>query len=460
MGGRGFHRSVPAPLNDRTPRIRAWFRSPGSLTLAVVLVASGCLDAGGPNSADTPTDRPGPVTPSVQDSDGPTAGNDSSAGKKVDPKRHYHHYWEVAPGELLDSVTLFDDDVHFRPSATEPDLDAALAARAYGCSSLGIAEFNLETDGDQVPADSSIPWKLEPEGAHVDTVFAGTERVEIKVTRRDDTLVGDLYLRYKPANLNQFEPPNSGCGMPLDVPVNVTVGPGMADYAHDFHTSRWRFVVFIAKRVEGTGDQDVMAPGVPHGTFHVQMRGYRGPEKNLDPAHPDLYGDGLEYDLGCRAVPDVARQVVVFGEPVALAPRPPQEPLIDVAWPYGRIVPLLTQSVTLRLSYNYTGPAEGTSLELWFYGADSIVYERAPAPTADGQTRVYEIPTQDDGGADLRADPPYVTNSLWRFMLVPRPPPPVPSALPGPGLVQSVAEFEGDFAICGIAHRDPNANFE
>lgn len=392
------------------------------LLLAVAL--SGCAGKAQPEGSDIVSSAlPSPTLSSVKPPDEELKG-------VSDPKRHFHHYW----GDRTE-VDIFGGQLALQ--------QGAFRGNEFGCPTTGFAEFDLETDGDQANFESP---PVDPDTQRADTVFAGTQAIRVELVSKQlaDNDRTQLFLHYKPANLNYYLP-EAGCGIPLrlDQPVAIPVGPGQADPPHQWAVSRWSFLVLPA-----TAPNDgTELPGLAQGLFDLKMAAINGGDSNLDPAHPNLWGDSLTYDLGCAENAAVPRQAVVWFPPGhtldgSPAEQPPRAPLADIKLEYGRIVPLLTEKVTVTLAYEYTGPVAGTTVELWYYGADTNRY----APMEKVSDTEWQIVDTDQ----LKADPPYEDESLWRFMLVPRPPNQGPNG-------EFAGEFEGSYQICGTAHRDPSA---
>lgn len=382
-----------------------WLPVMGSL---LVLGLAGCLggssDTGGPAS----------VNPSTSLPTQPTLPTNVTPGTS-DPHRHFHHYW----GDRTE-VVLFEGKVTLTNEPVTHNTDMA-------CYSVGHREFTPEDDGNDAGNDPKDP-PVNPNTERADTVFAGAINMTVELLEKPETLLGVAF-KYKPANLNIYQP-LGGCGIELvkgNPPFVIPVGPGQADPPHQVFFSRWKFLVMALHR---ENNQDLPTAGV--GDVNLRITVYKGTEANLDPAHPDLYAGNLTYDLGCVEA-TVSQQVIAPG-------RSPKEPLTNIAWPYGRIVPLLTEKVTVKADIRYTGDIAGQRFELWFHGADTERYAKAPPP----ENGEYTIP--DPTG--ILADPPYEDKSQWRFEIRP-----VLQEAEG----NAVGEFEGTYSLCSTAHRDPKA---
>lgn len=418
-----------------------------ALLLASV-VLSGCTDAGSKAATASSMSAGGPAPVlSTGPADCAADGNAKDCQKTNDPKRHYHHYWgdrtevDVFNGEL----TLDQDP--FMPLSSS-------------CRTIGHKEFDPEMDGnDANPDDPPVNVKVNPPRA--DVVFAGTVRLDVKLLAQslvtdpaDAALQQTLFFRYKPANLNFYEPENTDCGIPLDLNrvVSIPVAPQAADPPHQWAVSRWKFFVLAGSETPGSTGSPL--PTLGSGTFKIEITAINGGENTLDPAHPNLWGTSMEYDLGCTT--GKTDHMLVVHPPSQLTGTPfdkqPQEPLTDIRPLYGRIVPLLTQKVVVTVDWKYTGNVPGTKLVLQYFGADTNTYQSA-GNTVSTNPDTYEI--LDEKG--LKADPPYEDKSLWRFQLMPVSP---VAADQGGGMSLSAAEFTGEFTLCATAIRDPNAVLE
>jgi hypothetical protein len=416
--------------------------------LFLVVALSGCIGGGkgdaktAPGSSSGPTGKLLPTTSAPPACDAATAAQKGCAGVN-DPKRHYHHYW----GDRTQVDIFYKRDLQL---VQEP-----FKGNNEGCPTIGHQEFSLESDGnDANPEDP--PVNPAPGGApnpKADVVFAGTVRIDVTLLNMELTAntaapTSALRFQYKPANMNQFLP-LTGCGIPLELnkAISIPVGPGGADPPHQWAVSRWQFRVWaVTEQGDGGTSQE---PTVGQGTFGLQMTAFNGGENSLDPAHPDLWAGSMVYDLGCAKQDDVPRQLVVTGSKQDAVDRPPQDPLADIQWEYGKIVPLKTQKVTGTLTYTYKGSTPNTRLQLLYFGGDTNVYRAPDEFTKDGDHWTFTI--NDPQG--LKADPPYLAQSLWRFELMP-----MNDATQPDGT--NVADFQGSYEICAQAHRDPNAVFE
>ncbi len=354
----------------------------------------------------------------------------STVVSSTDPQPHTHWYW----GDLNEVAVFYDEEL-----ALDQD---PLFGGSFGCRTLGHRQFNLETDGDDVgPFDGPINYS-PPNGGppRADTVFAGTGYLRVELLGSALPPLVDVFLRFRPANLNFFVPEN-GCGLELTVgnPLYIPVAATGADPAHNWYFSRHAFMAMAADNEGG-----VVLPAVGHGSVALQITAVRIGEPQLDPAHPNPWGESLTYDLGCTRVENIEPQIVVWS-PGTGKHVPPREPLTEIGFPHGRLVPMLTEKVTIRLEFTSKGPVPGATLELWYHGTGTDRYEPLePRPNHPGRYVVR------DNHDDL-ADSPYVEESYWRFLLVPRPP------TGGHGDQPSVAEFQGSYSICAAAHRYPDA---
>lgn len=416
--------------------VKGAYKSMLAVSVLGVLALSGCF-GGGAEEKETPATSTGPSVDNTATS-GPSGTEDLSIN---DPKRHFHHYWGEGPKER-DFVDVFYMD------ALELEQDAFEGGQ-FGCRSVGHREFDLETDGDEAHPQTDEPIHLGASpNPRADTVFAGTSHLEVNLL---SAALGPLpsenyqvHLRYKPANLNFYQPEN-GCGVELetDEPFMIPVGPGQSDPPHQFYVSRWSFFVIVTTDQGEASGGDLVVPAIAQGSVGIQITAYKGDEKNLDPAHPDLWDENGQYDLGCTSEDSIARQIVTWAPEAPPVHRPPQEPIADISWEYGRIVPLQTRIVEISLDVSNSGTLTNGEVELWYYGADTNRYARAES-TGDG---TYEIIDADG----IKADPPYEDETLWRFMIVPLP-------LDGAEADGSfVADFEGSFTLCAKAFRDPAA---
>lgn len=416
----------------------------------IMVVLSGCI-GGGDSKVATPT---GPTLPTPTS----TGENTDIFDDRVvtDPKRHYHHYWGEGEFERKEVAIFWYNQMQLEQDAFEP--------QSHGCTTVGHLYFDLEYDGDDATgAPKETPVNPNPNNGDepkADTVFAGSVAIRVELVEKPQKLTGDLFLRYKPANLNFFQP-DVGCGVKLteNTPQVINVGPKQSDPPHQWAVSRWQFELLAVLSPEQTQGTLLPAVAPPDDPFTFAMYAINGGERALDPAHPNLWGDGLTYDLGCAKAEDVERQYVVWAPESSVAPqtpvhKPPREPLANIAWQYGRIVPLKSMAVEVKLTYTNNAPGNDP-VELWYFGGDANTYAPAPAKQG-GAAGEYWIP--DPRG--IKADPPYEDETQWRFMLLPRPASGA-TAQPDPeGPTYSVAAFEGSYEVCAVAHRDPAAVFD
>lgn len=421
-----------------------------SIGLCILVVLSGCVGGGKAKSPPSASiSATGPIDPNPSAKNEPDCVANPTAKECVksnDPKRHYHHYWGEPPLPQVD--IFYDDNMEFL-------WQQPFAGPNEGCNTVGVKEFTLEDDEDDSSPPDGKPVNLAPQkgdNPKADVIFAGTSRIEARLLKLDvpANAAGayKVFLQWKPANLNHFIPDSDSCGIPLQVSAdsvgNITVGRGASDPPHQWFVSRWAFRVWVIAEV---GEGGTQAPAVgTAGKFGIRLTAINGGENSLDPAHPDLWAGSAVYDLGCTKVDSVPRQFVMSSGNDATSgfDRQPQEPLTNIQLQYGRIVPLLTEKITGTLTYEYKGSTPGTSLELLYHGADSSNYGR-PDEVKGAGTNKQEFTINDPNG--LKADPPYLAQTQWRFELVPH------NSASQPDQA-SLADFEGSYEICAQAHRD------
>lgn len=327
---------------------------------------------------------------------------------------HYHDYWGG----------LGDVDVFYGTM----DLDASpLEPAATQCGAPSSRSFDLESDGDDVtPLGSPVnPSPIQGVNPKADAVFPGTDRLTVTL-HTVDVPSGDLFLRWHHARTSAWTPSECGIVLTPDTPLVIPVSASETDLPHAWSVSGWGFALF--------------SDGGP-GTVTIQIAANHGRPLTVDAGHADLYGDSDVYDLGCaHGSVNTIEGVSVEGLPVAN--RPPGGRLTDIQFPYGRIVPILTDRVEVRLEMIATGPNPSAALDLRYHAADTNAYEPAPAPTPSGAGWVVIIP--DPQG--ILADSPYAETSAWRFELAPRP---IAPSLFG----ERAAAFEGSYELCATAHR-------
>ncbi len=418
-----------------------------ALAIGLALVLSGCIGGGGDASDDEDTgDGSGGNAVTTT-----TTSEDFNNGVIVDAKRHFHHYWDP-DGEggapPLEKVSIFHDERELKQDA--------FTGGEFGCRSIGHDEFDLESDEDDVGPGAQTPINPSPTSGtepRADTVFAGTNMIEILLTSVPDNAVfendmAQIYIRYKPANLNFYVPDNGGCGIRLTVgePTFITVGRGQADPPHQWTVSRWSFFIMVANDQGGN-----VLPTLGQGNYAIDMWAHNGGEKSLDPAHPNLWGDEFTYDLGCITKENIENQIIVWNPNLGTTPahKAPEWPLANIEWQYGRITPILTIAVEIKLTVQNDAPGDFAH-ELHYYGADKNKYEKMDLK--EGSADTYRVEYEQD----IKTDPPYEDSSQWRFMILPKP---AQGGVPVQDQESWVASFEGSYTLCGTAIRDPDEEF-
>ena len=416
--------------------------------LFVTPVLAGCF--GGDDSPKTSKDDPGDGIDVDPDGNGPgpTKGPSDHSGAGNDPSAHYHHYWGLANGEELEKVKIYDGGVRFNNYDT----------KFLGQNTLAWAEFGLESDADDVSDPSGDPIQNDM----ADTVFAGTGR--ITVTFPDDFPAGvsAMGFQYKPSNTPIYFPETPEVVRPGQTYEIKLDEVGMADPPHQFTASRWKFRLFAMNQIcsdygleneqcpPGFIQDSNADPSQGSSTYTWGSRGdgvvmvaYNGGQQSLDPPHPDFWKNGDSIALGTTGGE--------ITDPVVFTPviRERVNEFYEIAMPPNNIVPLGTERTEVRVKFDNTAPtAEGHQvvLRLYYHGADDIRYVSAGEPTADGEWDVYDI----FDGDGLKVDPPYESNSFWRFKLVPA------TVLPSGDIQENMGVFSGSYEMEFIAHKRPD----
>lgn len=419
------------------------------LIVAVLLVApimSGCFGEDDPKAAD---DQSSDVevkkkTDGDEKKDEISKNTDHS-GAKNEPSAHFHHYWGDPPAA---SVKIYDGGVPFNNYDTK---------YRNSHNTLAWAEFGLEDDGDDVMGGDTDPVN----GEMADTVFAGTNRITVQFPEAFPPGVNSMRFQYKPSNTPIFFPEQGFPVSPGDVYTIKLEEVGMSDPPHQFTTSRWQFRLFASNELcaeyglEGdmcppTVIRDDNPTSLTEGTQYewgsrggngIVMIAHNGGQEHLDPPHPDFWRGSDVKDLGSvgGTVAEPAAQTPLVRERVST--------MTGISMPPNYIVPLGTEKVEVRVRWTNEFPTDEHApvrLQLYYHGADSIEYESAGQHTVDGDWHVYEI-FDSDGS---KVDPPYESNSFWRFQLVP-----VMDA--GGNQQEQLGVFQGDFEMQFKAHKVP-----
>lgn len=382
----------------------------GLLFLILVSLAfAGCFgDEDVPDPKDevdpTPTTSPTPTT----GSGGGDGGDDDNESDEVVPEAHYHHYWgEMQRAVLFDGTVVLDHSECL--SEQQRQRPPCIGETAHIGSTIFTPEDD-EWDVNQESDEANI-------NGYVDTVFTGTKEV-VAMFEWDETdpMLGDkLRFYYKPANSPMFLPREDQTPIFLtadDRTVNIEVGPGMSDPAHQYWVSRWAFMLVA----EGGPQADWQFP-VRHasGEVTVTIEIVNGGKQSIDPPHPDPWKGRDVLDLGkttgslqvtsVRAESDDAtiRHAIGNGHE-------------DIQLPVRSTVPAGTDKLVVKAWLNHTTEAsKQVEWGLKYRGANTMSYTRVPDHTAgDDGSRLYEITV-----LDVEVDPPYERESYFRFGFYP-----------------------------------------
>lgn len=403
------------------------------------MALAGCMGDDAPTTTDDGTDQ---VDTQAADPTPEDELNEQIEKAKEEqenvPEAHYHHYWGNPP---LPEVTIFQGTVtlttdHCTDSEAQSEGDACIGPEPR----IGSVRFDLEDDGDQIPADER---RAEVDG-HADTVFTGTSAIKADLSWDAAQLGNQLLLYYKPANSPVFFP-LQGDGIPVsteDPSVTIPVGVGMADPAHQFRVSRWAF-----KLVADSGPHEQW-PGYAYlgtGDVNVDMRAINGGKKAIDPPHPDPWEgrDVIEYGGvdGNFAITqvhaengDVTQTAYVRGDGFE-----------GIKMPSRAIVPTGTQKLVVTATV--TAADEASAQMDWglkWHGANDKTYLIAEEPEdGEGGARIYTIPI--DG---YLVDPPYVSESFFEFGFYP-----ITGGQPMTG------NYEAEYTLQFTIHKDPQFTY-
>lgn len=426
-------------------------RAPVFLLLALLLVAplAGCLDkeddpidpaTGGTQDKDTGTD------PGTTDPDAEGEGDDLDKLKEKEkkegstervPSAHFHHYWGDPP---LEDAYLFQGPVTLDKEACQPDRFGEQRPPCLGAGErdiieghIGSATFTPENDGDDVPSndDDAIA------NGKADTVLVGTNRMEVTISWQEPT-VGDLLFFYKPGNTPEFQPtqPEEYIRVQNGGTFTIPVSQKAADPAHQIAVSRWAF------RLVADGGPDIAEQEWPfpikhgEGKVDVEILIFNGGKDHIAPPHPDpwqgaevLTFEKIEGDFTTTQAKD---QGVQDGAEDIKIPAVPKKP---------SIVPAGTDKLVVKAWVNGSLDQDAVTWGLKWHGADTVVYQAAPAPTAgDDGAMVFEIPIE-----EVAVDPPYESESYFRF-----------GFYPIAGGEDEVGHYEAEsYALIISAHKDP-----